>query len=97
MEKRSLAQRVARLFDAPALVLCGGVEAEGELPQPAESSRKISAWVETGTAGVRLELRADGRLRVLAYDPTSGQEAVILERNIEERVQETLHQKEGKR
>ena len=97
MDQRSLAERVARLFDSPAPALRGGIEAAGELPHPAESSRQISAWVETCTAGVRLDLEADGRLRIVAYDSASGQEATINEQPIEALVRETLRQHEGKR
>ena len=97
MEHLTLEQRVARLFDPPAPAVRGGVEAEGALPHPAESELAISAWVETRHAGVRLELQAGGRLRIVAYDPTSGQEQPMLEQSLETLVRETLRQKDGTR
>ena len=93
MDQRTLAERVARLFDAPVSAVRGGVGAEGELSHPAESDLAISAWVETPRAGVRLDLGSDGLLRLVAYDPASGQEAVMFERPIEPLVDETLHQR----
>ena len=93
MVQHSLAERVARLFDPPAPAVRGGIEAAGELAHPAESSRQISAWVETGTAGVRLDLGADGRLRIVAYDPTSQEEALVLEQRIDVLVPVTLRQR----
>lgn len=92
MEHLTLKQRVARLFDPPAPAVRGGVEAEGEVPHPAESDLAISAWVETSRAGVRLDLGSDGLLRIVAYDPESLQEATISEQPIEELVRETLRQ-----
>lgn len=90
MDQKTLQQRVDRLF-AHAPVLRAGVEAAGELPTPAESEHQVSAWVETPTAGVRLELDATGRLRIVVYDPASGQEAALTEqRSIEALVRETL-------
>lgn len=97
MVHQTLEQRVAALFDPSAPAVRGGIEAAGELAHPAESSRQISAWVETDTAGVRLDLGADGRLRLLAYDPANGQEATISEQPIEALVRETLREIEGRR
>ena len=96
MDQQTLAERVAQLFDPPAPAVRGGVGAESELPHAAESTLAISAWVETSSAGVRLDLGSDGLLCLVAYDPTSGQEQPILEHPIEELVRETLREIEGK-
>lgn len=95
MHQPTLDERVARLFAPPAPAVRGGVEAEGERPHTAESELAISAWVETPSAGVRLDLGADGLLRLVAYDPTSGQEVTIIEQSIEALVRETLRRRFG--
>ena len=97
MDHQTLEQRVAALFDPPASAVRGGVGAEGELPHPAESALAISAWVETPRAGVRLDLGSDGLLRIVAYDPESGQEATMSEQSIEAVVREAMRESEGKR
>ena len=92
MVHQTLEQRVAALFDPPASAVRGGVGAESELSHTAESDLAISAWVEKPRAGVRLDLGSDGRLRLVAYDPASGQEAANSEQPIEALVRETLRQ-----
>lgn len=62
MDQRTLAERVARLFEPPASAVRGGVGAESEVSHTAESDLAISAWVETERAGMRLDLGSDGRL-----------------------------------
>ena len=92
MDQQTLAERVAALFDPPAPAVRGGVGAESEPWHTADSDLAISAWVETSRAGVRLDLGSDGRLRLVAYDPASGQEAIMVEQSIEALVRGTLRQ-----
>jgi hypothetical protein len=95
MGYQTLEQCVAWLFALPAPAVRGGVGAESELSHTTESDLAISAWVETPRAGVRLDLGSDGLLRLVAYDPESGQEAVMFERPIEPLVDETLRRRFG--